>query len=348
MEPTMYESIALGDLRLDNGRILIDAHIGYAHWGLPASSDATIIILPSYYSGTVESYAPWIGSTSLFDPACCCIIAFDQFGAGKSSKPSDTPQNEWPVPSLNDCVRAQKRALDKLGVDHIDLVAGWSMGGMHVFSWCLQFPQFIRNALAICATPIASEVNRVFLEGVRATLAGDLDPCAVGALDEISASERAHRLRAFGATYAGWAYSNEFFLSGAYREFSYENSEAVVSGWAADHEKMDAADLTAQLDAWLHAKLPSPPPAFTRKETSVRVVAMPSSTDRYFLTETLDGARKAFPKLDIVEMQSDLGHIAGRPGIRAYETRLIKEQVDRLLFSNSRHRPPNQARGTPG
>ena len=342
-KPIVYNAIDLGNFKLENGRILADARIGCARWGLPADAGAPIVVLPSYYSGDAESYAPWIGEAGLFDPAQCCIIAFDQFGAGKSSKPSDAPQKEWPAPSLADCVRAQKRALDTLGIERVDLVAGWSMGGMQVFSWCAQFPESVQGALAICATPAPSEVNRVFLEGIRAVLAGSLAPDEVGALDGLSPVERSRRLRAFGAVYAGWAYSDEFFLSGAFRAFGYESCEAVVEGWAADHEKMDAADLAAQLDAWLAAK----PCSLARECAGPYVVAMPASTDRYFLSGTLGDVCSQFPRMSVVEIESDLGHIAGRPGIRPAETVQIKTQVDRLFPRGLRDGPQSQARGTP-
>lgn len=341
--PDAYEAIMLGDLKLENGNILVGAHVGFAHWGLPVGCDEPIVVLPSYYSGSAESYAPWIGKAGLFDPAQCCIIAFDQFGAGKSSKPSDAPEKEWPAPSLADCVRAQKRALELLGVDRIDLIAGWSMGGMQVFSWCEQFPDFVASALAVCATPAPSAVNHVFLEGIRAVLVGGLKPSEVGALDKLPRAELVRRLRAFGAVYAGWAYSDEFFLSGAYREFDYASCDDVVSGWAADHEKMDAADLAAQLDAWLAAK----PCSLARECAGPYVVAMPASTDRYFLSGTLGDVCSRFPRMSVVEIKSDLGHIAGRPGIRPAETVQIKTQVDRLFPRGLRDGPQSQARGTP-
>lgn len=343
VNPDTYGSIFLGDFKLENGNTLAGAHVGLAHWGLPAGCDAPIVVLPSYYSGNAESYAPWIGSEGLFDPELCCILAFDQFGAGKSSKPSDAPEKEWPAPSLADCVRAQKRALELLGVDRIDLVAGWSMGGMQVFSWCAQFPDFVASALAVCATPAPSAVNRVFLEGIRFVLVGGLKPGEVGALDKLPRVELGRRLRAFGAVYAGWAYSDEFFLSGAYREFGYASCDDVVSGWAADHEKMDAADLAAQLDAWLAAN----PCSLPQKCAAPNMLAMPSNTDRYFLSGTLSDACGCFPGMSVVEIKSDLGHIAGRPGIRSAETAQIKTQVDHLLSRGLRDGPQSQARGTP-
>lgn len=78
----------------------------------------------------------------------------------------------WPFPSVADNVRAQKRALACRGIDRVDLVVGWSMGGMQAFAWHALFPDAIGGALAVCATPEPSAVNRVFLEGIRRVLVG--------------------------------------------------------------------------------------------------------------------------------------------------------------------------------
>ena len=330
-KPHTYESMELGDFALANGRTLEAAHMGCACWGVPASEAERVVVLPSYYSGTALSYGPWVGDAGLFDPEACCVIAFDQFGAGKSSKPSDgCGLSAWPFPSLSDSVRAQKRALEALGIDRIDLVAGWSMGGMQAFAWHALFPDAVGGVLSVCATPEPSAVNRVFLEGIRAVLVGESGNASLAAFDELPEEELARRLSAFGAVYAGWAYSDEFFLSGAYRKFGYESPEAVLAGWARDHVAMDAADLASQLDAWLSAKTPKRA-AGEHPGAAAPLVAMPSSTDRYFLPETLADARNDFPGMEVVEIDSDLGHIAGRPGIRPAETSQIKAQVDKLL-----------------
>ena len=48
--PDAYEAIMLGDLKLENGNILVGSHVGFAHWGLPVGCDEPIVVLPSYYS----------------------------------------------------------------------------------------------------------------------------------------------------------------------------------------------------------------------------------------------------------------------------------------------------------
>lgn len=323
--PSTCGTVAIGDLPLELGGVLSNAYVGYQTWGTLNKQGTNVIVLPSYYSGTTESYEPWVGEEGLFDPNKYFVIAYDQLGAGASSKPSTCAGlAAWKVCTAADSVTAARKMLVELGVTHVRLVCGWSMGGMQAFSWNHLFPDFIDAAFALCATPEASAVNRVFLESVRSCLtAGNGSE-----LRELSEAEVKRRLRSFGRVYAGWAYSNEFFLEQIYTEVGYESLEGVLSGWAEDHASMNAEDLVAQLDCWLHTRTT---PAAHIANTEPLMIAAPCSTDRYFLPETLHAARADYPNLRVHTLTSPLGHIAGRPGIRRAETERIRIAVNIAL-----------------
>lgn len=61
-------AVSLGDFKLDHGETLTDAQLGFACWSDDASMSAPVVVLPSYFSGDAESYAPWVGADGLFDP----------------------------------------------------------------------------------------------------------------------------------------------------------------------------------------------------------------------------------------------------------------------------------------
>src|SRR5258708_29638730 len=64
------------------------------------------------------------------------IILPDALGSGKSSRPSDGLRMKFPHYCYHDMVRAQYLlAHDGLGVDHLRLVMGTSMGAMHTWLW---------------------------------------------------------------------------------------------------------------------------------------------------------------------------------------------------------------------
>lgn len=320
------QAFHLGDFPLESGETLPDAVMGYRTWGRLSPARDNAIVLPSYYSGTSASYEPWMRPEGLFDTAEWFVVAYDQFGSGSSSRPSALDGTEpWPRVSLCDSVRAAKRVIDGLDVASVRLVAGWSMGGMQAFAWSALYPRLVAAAFALCATPECGPVNAVFLEGIR----GILDHGDGRTFRDLPPREAQARLSAFGKAYAGWAYSDPFFASGGYRRVGYGTLEDVLEGWAEDHRAMNGDDLLAQLDAWRNARFPAV--RDIPKGSFPRIVAMPCRTDRYFAPDALRAQASLIPGMRIVELESDLGHIAGRPGIRPEETERIRTVVRSLL-----------------
>ena len=76
------------------------------------------------------------GPGQLLDAATYYIILPDGIGHGQSSKPSDGLRAKFPRYGYRDMVEAQYRLLTEgLGVNHLRLVMGTSMGGMHTWLW---------------------------------------------------------------------------------------------------------------------------------------------------------------------------------------------------------------------
>ncbi len=66
----------------------------------------------------------------------------------------------FPVVTIHDMVRCQKKLLDHLGISKLVTVIGGSMGGMQAIDWCLQFPDVPESAIVIasCAEQSAQEI----------------------------------------------------------------------------------------------------------------------------------------------------------------------------------------------
>ncbi len=76
------------------------------------------------------------------------IILPDGIGHGGSSKPSDGMHARFPHYGYRDMVTAQQRLLtETLGVTHLRVIVGTSMGCMHAFTWGWMYPGFA-DALA--------------------------------------------------------------------------------------------------------------------------------------------------------------------------------------------------------
>ena len=83
------------------------------------------------------------------------IILPDAIGAGKSSKPSDGLRTRFPQYNYDDMVRAQYRLItEHLGVRHLRLVLGQSMGGMHTWIWGEMYPEFMDALVPMASMPV--------------------------------------------------------------------------------------------------------------------------------------------------------------------------------------------------
>jgi homoserine O-acetyltransferase len=92
------------------------------------------------------------------------IVLIDAIGHGKSAKPSDGLRAKFPQYGYNDMVEAQYRLLtEALGVNHLRLVMGTSMGGMQTWVWGERHPEFMDALMPLASLPVQiSGRNRVW------------------------------------------------------------------------------------------------------------------------------------------------------------------------------------------
>jgi len=83
------------------------------------------------------------------------VILPDGIGHGKSSKPSDGLRAKFPRYGYLDMVEAQRRLLaEGLGVTHLRLVMGTSMGGMHTWLWGQLYPEMMDALMPLASVPV--------------------------------------------------------------------------------------------------------------------------------------------------------------------------------------------------
>jgi homoserine O-acetyltransferase len=92
------------------------------------------------------------------------IILPDNIGHGKSSKPSDGLRMKFPKYDYADMIEAQHRMLTEgLGVRHMRLIMGTSMGCMHSFMWGEMYPNFSSALMSLACEPIEiAGLNRMW------------------------------------------------------------------------------------------------------------------------------------------------------------------------------------------
>lgn len=95
-----------------------------------------------------------LGAGQPLDASRYFLIMPDAIGFGRSSKPSAGLRARFPRYRYHDIVVAQHRLLtEKLGVDHLRLIVGLSMGGMLAWLWGGLFPGFMDALVPIACQP---------------------------------------------------------------------------------------------------------------------------------------------------------------------------------------------------
>jgi homoserine O-acetyltransferase len=155
--------VVLKDFRFATGESL-DLKVHYRTFGQPRQDkrgkirNAVLIM-----HGTTGSGAQFVGDQfagELFgagqplDAGKYYLIIPDAIGHGKSSKPSDGLHAKFPRYGYEDMIRAQHGLLTEgLKVDHLRLVMGTSMGGMHTWLWGQKYPEFMDALLPLACLP---------------------------------------------------------------------------------------------------------------------------------------------------------------------------------------------------
>ncbi len=173
------------DFRFGTGETMAEVRIHYTTLGRPrrdargVTRNAVLILHGT--GGTGRGFlspnfaGELFGPGQLLDTARYFIVLPDNLGHGGSSKPSDGLRARFPRYTYDDMVELQRRLLvDGLGVDHLRLVMGTSMGCMHAWVWLTTHPDFMDGAvpLACAPAPIAGR-NRMVRAMIIESLTGD-------------------------------------------------------------------------------------------------------------------------------------------------------------------------------
>jgi homoserine O-acetyltransferase len=115
------------------------------------------------------------GPGQLLDAGRYYIILPDGIGHGQSSKPSDGLHARFPQYDYDDMVEAQYRLVNEgLGINHLRLVMGTSMGCMHSWTWGETYPDFMDALMPLACLPVEiAGRNRIWRKMVMDAIRGD-------------------------------------------------------------------------------------------------------------------------------------------------------------------------------
>ena len=175
------------DFRFKSGETLPELRLHYATFGTPARdaggrvTNAVLLLHGTTGSGT-QFLAPQFagvlfGPGQLLDVTRYYVILPDNIGHGKSSKPSDGMHMHFPQYDYDDMVALQHELLEKgLGVNHLRLILGTSMGCMHSFVWGEAYPEFMDALMPLACQPVAiAGRNRVWRKLVMDAIRNDTE-----------------------------------------------------------------------------------------------------------------------------------------------------------------------------
>ena len=163
-------SVAQGDFvirnfKFDSGETLPELRLHYRTLGTPKRDSSGIVrngvlimhgtggsgsgFMSDQFAGVLFKPGQLLDATRYF------IVLPDGIGHGQSSKPSDGLHAKFPHYGYNDMVTAQYRLLTEgLGVNHLRVVMGTSMGGMHTWVWGEKYPEFMDALMPLASLPV--------------------------------------------------------------------------------------------------------------------------------------------------------------------------------------------------
>jgi homoserine O-acetyltransferase len=164
------------DFRFQTGEVLPELRLHYTTVGAP-TGEPVLILHGTTGSGTgmlTPAFAGELfGPGQPLDASRYYIVLPDAIGTGKSSKPSDGLRASFPRYNYDDMVHAQYRLVtEHLGVRHLRLVLGNSMGGMQTWIWAQKYPDFMDVAVPMASLPTEMSgrnwmMRRLIIDSIR-------------------------------------------------------------------------------------------------------------------------------------------------------------------------------------
>jgi homoserine O-acetyltransferase len=181
-------------LSLDSNKSLENIQIAYHTYGKLNAQKSNAVLITHGFSGDahvaksgIDDTPGWwenmVGPQKAFDTDKYFIICSNVLGgcSGSTGPKSINPQTkkeyalDFPVITLADIVRAQKKLVEFLGIDKLLCTAGGSMGGMQALQWAVSYPESIVSSIIISAAMKHSPQQIAFNEVGRQSIMADPD-----------------------------------------------------------------------------------------------------------------------------------------------------------------------------
>ncbi|MFH1692113.1 MAG: homoserine O-acetyltransferase [Candidatus Omnitrophota bacterium] len=181
------------ELVLESGQVLNDVTIAYETYGELNQEKTNAILITHALSGDAhaagmhpgDKHPGWwdsmIGPGKAFDTEKYFMICSNVLGGckGSTGPSSINPKTknpyalDFPMITIADMVKAQKKLVEHFGIKKLLCVVGGSMGGMQVLQWVSSYPQMVSSAIPIATTLKHSPQQIAFDEVGRQAVMAD-------------------------------------------------------------------------------------------------------------------------------------------------------------------------------
>lgn len=181
-------------LDLDCGVTLTQVDVAYETYGTLNADRSNAILVLHAFSGDAHAagvssdgqpgwWSNMIGPGLGFDTDRYFVICTNVLGGCRGTTGPICPNPEtgkaygmgFPVITIGDMVRLQKKLIEHLGIEKLLAVAGGSMGGMQALEWAVAYPECVAAAIPIATTARHSAQQIAFNEVGRQAIMADPD-----------------------------------------------------------------------------------------------------------------------------------------------------------------------------
>ena len=145
------------DFRFNDGQTLAEVKIHYVTFGTLKRNNTVLVLhgtggsskqfLNDHFAGVLFK------AGGLLDASRYFIVIPDNVGHGQSTRPSDGLRRKFPHYDYDDMISLQHQLLQSLGVQHLYMVMGTSMGAMHTWMWGERYPDEMDFLVPLASNP---------------------------------------------------------------------------------------------------------------------------------------------------------------------------------------------------
>src|SRR5260370_2369950 len=154
----LADDLIVKKFRFHDGETMAQVRIHCVTVGAPRQDNVVLVLhgtggtskqfLNDHFAGVLFKPGGLLDASKYF------IVIPDNIGHGDSSKPSDGLGEKFPHYDYDDMIELQHRVIESLGVDHLFLVMGTSMGGMHTWMWGERWPGMMDALVPLASAPV--------------------------------------------------------------------------------------------------------------------------------------------------------------------------------------------------